>query len=51
MRSRGIAKEEAKAILTYAFTSEVIEKISIPELKNLTKKLIAKKLNVHIDFS
>ena len=51
MRSRGIAKEEAKAILTYAFTSEVIEKISIPELKNLIKKLLAKKLNVHIDFS
>ena len=51
MRSRGIAKEEAKAILTYAFTSEVIENISIPELKNLTKKLLAKKLNVNIDFS
>ncbi len=50
MRSRGVAKKEAKAILTYAFTSEVIDNISIPELKNLTQKLLAKKLNVNIDF-
>ena len=50
MRSRGVAKKEAKAILTYAFTSEVIDNISIPELKTLTQKLLAKKLNVNIDF-
>ena len=51
MRSRGIGVEEAKAVLTYAFASEVIEKITIPEIQSLTKKLIASKLNVDLDFS
>ena len=51
MRSRGIRKGEAKAVLTYAFASEVIENLSIPELKNLTKQLLADKLNVALDFS
>ena len=51
MRSRGGGKEEAKASLTYAFVSEVIEKITISELKTLTKRLVSKKLNVDLDFS
>ena len=51
MRSRGIGVEEAKAVLTYAFASEVIEKITVPEIQSLTKKVIASKLNVDLDFS
>lgn len=51
MRSRGIGVDEAKAVLTYAFASEVIENLSIPELKNLSQKLLAHKLNVDLDFS
>ena len=51
MKSRGIGKDLAKAILTYAFSSEVIQKISIPEVKDFTKQLLAKKLNVDFDFS
>ena len=51
MRSRGIGVEEAKAVLTYAFASEVIENLSIPELKTLSQKLLAHKLNVDLDFS
>ena len=51
MRSRGMGKEEAEAVLTYAFASEVIENISIPQLKKLTQELLVKKLNVDLDFS
>ena len=51
MRSRGVGVDEAKAVLTYAFASEVIENLSIPELKNLSQKLLAQKLNVDLDFS
>ena len=51
MRSRGIGLKEAKAVLTYTFTSEVMEKITIPEVKVLTQKLLANKLNVNIDLS
>ena len=51
MRSRGIGIEEAKAVLTYAFASEAIENISVEQVKSLAKKLLAKKLNVDLDFS
>ena len=51
MRSRGIGKKEAQAVLTYAFASEVIENISISKLKNFCQHLVAKKLGVNLDFS
>ena len=51
MRSRGIGAEEARAVLTYAFASEAVNNISIPEVKKLAQKLIAKKLNVDLDFN
>ena len=52
MRSRGIGEKEAKAVLTYAFASEVVNNISIPEVKKMAQKLIAKKLDCsdeHLD--
>ena len=42
MRSRGIGYEEAKAVFTFAFTSEVIENISILSLKDFAKKILSK---------
>jgi len=51
MRSRGIRKNEAKAVLTYAFASEAVNNISIPEVKKMAQKLISKKLNVDLDFN
>ena len=51
MRSRGVGVQEARAVLTYAFASEVIENLSIAELKVLSQKLLAEKLNVNLDFS
>jgi Fe-S cluster assembly protein SufD len=51
MRSRGIGAEEAQAVLTYAFASEAIEKISVEKVKDLAKVLLAQKLNVDLDFS
>ena len=51
MRSRGIGLLEAKAVLTYAFASEAIDNISVSEVKRLAQKLLAKKLNVDLDFS
>ena len=50
MQSRGIPKKEAKALLMYAFSNEVIESIKIPELKNRINKLIAMKLGVNMGF-
>ncbi|HEU0135975.1 MAG TPA: Fe-S cluster assembly protein SufD [Flavobacterium sp.] len=50
MQSRGIPKREAKALLMYAFSNEVIESIKIPELKNRITKIIATKLGVKMGF-
>mgnify|MGYP001159650322 FL=1 len=49
LRSRGVGAKEARAILTYTFTSEVINKLTIPEVKKLAQRLLAKKLNVNLD--
>ena len=50
MQSRGIPQKEAKALLMYAFSNEVIESIRIPELKNRITKIIATKLGVKMGF-
>jgi len=50
MKQRGIHEKEAKALLMYAFCSDVIETVTIPELKDKVNRMIAQKLNVEIDF-
>jgi Fe-S cluster assembly protein SufD len=50
MQQRGIPKKEAKALLMYAFSNEVIESIKIPELKKRITIIIATKLGVNLGF-
>ncbi len=50
MQQRGIPKKEAKALLMYAFTSEVTNSIKIPELKAKIARIIADKLGVTMGF-
>lgn len=50
MQSRGIPKKEAKALLMYAFSNEVIESIGIPALKSRINRIIATKLGVNMGF-
>ncbi len=50
LRSRGIPKKEAEALLLYAFANDALDKIKIPELKTRITKLIAKKLGVELGF-
>ena len=49
MRTRGISKEDAKTILTFAFASEAIEKLSIDELSDTTKQEMKRKLNLSLN--
>ena len=51
MRSRGVGKEAAKAVLTYAFASEAINNISLMEVRLLAQKLLTQKLNVDLNFN
>lgn len=50
MRSRGIPEKEAKALLMYAFSNNVLSSVKIPEVKQRITKLIANKLGVNIGF-
>ena len=50
MRSRGIPKKEAKALLMYAFSNNVLSSVKIPEMKQRITKIIANKLGVDIGF-
>ncbi|WP_418638635.1 Fe-S cluster assembly protein SufD [Winogradskyella sp.] len=50
LRSRGIPEKEARALLMFAFSNNVMDSVKIPELKNRITKIIAKKLGVNIGF-
>jgi Fe-S cluster assembly protein SufD len=50
MQSRGIPKKEAKALLMYAFSNNVLSSVKIPEIKQRITKIIADKLGVNIGF-
>ena len=44
MQSRGISEEEARLLLMFAFTNDVIENIRIPALQDRIKLLVEKRL-------
>ncbi len=50
MRTRGIGKKEARALLMYAFANTVLESVKIPQIKARITKLIADKIGVNIGF-
>lgn len=50
MQSRGIPYKEARALLMYAFSNNVLSSVKIPEIKQRINKLIANKLGVRIGF-
>lgn len=50
MQSRGIPEKEAKGLLMYAFSNNVLSSVKIPEIKQRITKIIASKLGVNIGF-
>ncbi|WP_179318622.1 Fe-S cluster assembly protein SufD [Winogradskyella helgolandensis] len=50
LRSRGIPEKEARALLMFAFSNNVMNSVKIPEIKNRITKIIAEKLGVNIGF-
>ncbi|WP_299098370.1 Fe-S cluster assembly protein SufD [uncultured Winogradskyella sp.] len=50
LRSRGIPEKEARALLMFAFSNNVMDSVKIPELKNRITSIIAKKLGVNLGF-
>lgn len=49
LRSRGIAKDKAQALLVYAFASDVISKVKIDKLRINLLHLISERLNHHFE--
>lgn len=49
LRARGISKNEAQALLLYAFANDAMENIDIEPLKEKISKLLAEKLEVNIE--
>jgi len=49
LRSRGIAKDKAMALLVHAFASDVIDKVKIDKLKINLLHLISERLNHHFE--
>lgn len=50
LRTRGIPEKEAKALLLYGFASDGLRHVKLPELRRNLNRLLAKKLQVNLDF-
>lgn len=50
LKSRGIPTREARALLMYAFSNNVLASVKIPEIKKRINKQIALKLGVNLGF-
>ncbi len=50
LKQRGIPEKEARALLLFAFTSEVMEKVTVEPIKRYVNKIIAERLNVDLEF-
>ncbi|MEY2963564.1 MAG: Fe-S cluster assembly protein SufD [Bacteroidota bacterium] len=51
LRSRGIPKREAEGLMTYAFASDALEYVRIPQLEERLNRLIAEKLGINLEFA
>lgn len=50
LMTRGVPQREAKALLLYAFAGDGLRNVKIKELRKKLNRLIAKKLDVNLDF-
>jgi Fe-S cluster assembly protein SufD len=48
LRSRGIGLEQAKAVLTYAFASEMVGRVDEPTIRGQFQKLVSSQLPVSL---
>jgi Fe-S cluster assembly protein SufD len=47
LQSRGIGKEQARSLLTYAFAQDVIDRIQVPDLRQQLEKFLFEKFHEH----
>jgi Fe-S cluster assembly protein SufD len=47
LQSRGIGKQQARSLLTYAFAQDVIDRIQVPDLRDQLEKFLFEKFHEH----
>ena len=47
LQSRGIGREQARSLLTYAFAQDVIDRIQVPDLRDQLEKFLFEKFHEH----
>lgn len=47
LQSRGIGKQQARSLLTYAFAQDVVDRIQVPDLRDQLEKYLFEKFHEH----
>jgi Fe-S cluster assembly protein SufD len=47
LQSRGIGKQQARSLLTYAFAQDIIDRIQVPDLRQQLEKFLFEKFHEH----
>jgi Fe-S cluster assembly protein SufD len=47
LRSRGIGKDEARSLLTYAFAQDIVDRIKVPSLRDSLERTLFEKFHEH----
>jgi Fe-S cluster assembly protein SufD len=47
LQSRGIGKQQARSLLTYAFAQDIIDRIQVPDLRGQLEKFLFEKFHEH----
>ena len=47
LRSRGIGKDDAKNLLTYAFAQDIVDRIKVPSLRDSLERILFEKFHEH----
>jgi Fe-S cluster assembly protein SufD len=47
LQSRGIGKQDARSLLTYAFAQDIIDRIKVPSLKESLERILFEKFHEH----
>lgn len=49
LRARGISEQKAKAMLTFAFAADILDRIKVPALRVYAEKILAERLDYDFD--
>jgi Fe-S cluster assembly protein SufD len=45
MQSRGIGKQQARSLLTYAFAQDIVDRVNVPSMREWLERVLFAKFN------